>query len=1268
MSRKFTTLSFILVFLLAGWSAAFADLPSKNTQTSLNYLLSRTASNYERQIIHTAFEQRYPSLGSRLSGYLSREESLRYDRLVRNTCGTPLQAELLGIVMSLGDPYALKVLREQLYSKPAALDKKVSDDTFEVWYTDDSVKYTDAVTKEYAEKVLDYMAKSHATEITSWSYKKGLSEDDANAGKAAAKYQVYIYKAGTAYGTTYFDAANASGSATVARTFTHIVIAPAVAPDDLLLDTCAHEYHHASEAAYATIGASIASFLWYLEGSTTWIAYQVRKQYADPTVAGTGSWDLFKDRAEYFQDHPEVGLDHTKTTVTDDYDAGLFMWFMAHNKVISGAGRGLVLKFWQKIGEMNDWNKPFDAFDHALSGLGTSYKTFKKIFPYFAAANYAVSRWYPETIKGVKIVNKTSPHKLDYSTSSSHQVAEQTVNVDHLGIQYFKFVPGPTLTKPTILNIAVDGGGKEVNAIAIAKKTDGSFVEYPFNLDTSTTGKAEVGVSAFCTAKVKEVVLAVMNYSASVDATPVKYKASLTKPITFAIDDTGSMYNAIAGAKAAAIKVLTTNKANKAAGKGGPYFYTLYSFKDGSGTLRGQTEDEDTMIGYVNTLSAWGGAGIPESSLLTTRQAAKKSEGADIFLMTDAPSNSYGADDTYASWGEVLETVYTLTTTNCRLHVIYFSSSGTSAASSGGGQNREAWTSNYSRALMPAPASVRSGVSSDNPYGMAGYNRLTSETGGLFFQLSSSPTVTDAEKATTVILTESTSTGTIAFADATRATADAAASYTVPVDSTFTDLQLTLNGGGGSSVALAVKNPAGAAVSAGANVTVTSIAGTTSYTITGSDLAAGSWTATVTGNGSYRLVATGSTTNPMDYTGGTSVGKGSTLALKANFRTAVSSPVFTLVKLDGTVYKTVTMTTTDNINFTGSAAMSDLGAYRFLANASGNVQRIQSGEITVGSLQVTAPTPVNRNTGESVTHTFQVKNLGTAQDTYNLSATSSLGWADLTGVPANRAIAAGETYSLAIPVRVPAAAGYGEVDVLSLQAISQANSSIGAVDQTETRNVVTVAQPSFDPAAGTFSGSVTVTISTTTTGASIRYTTDGSTPSQTNGTLISGTSGTVSISSTTTLMALAFKEGMEDSAVTSGVYTITVPESEAGGGGGGGGGGCFIATAAFGSPLAPYVETLRTFRDTFLLPTRAGQKFVEFYYRYSPPLAEVIARHDGLRAAVRWSLLPVVGLSYVAVQHGPAAALALMGGFFFVLLPACWFTLRARKPRRGRSM
>jgi tetratricopeptide (TPR) repeat protein len=64
-------------------------------------------------------------------------------------------------------------------------------------------------------------------------------------------------------------------------------------------------------------------------------------------------------------------------------------------------------------------------------------------------------------------------------------------------------------------------------------------------------------------------------------------------------------------------------------------------------------------------------------------------------------------------------------------------------------------------------------------------------------------------------------------------------------------------------------------------------------------------------------------------------------------------------------------------------------------------------------------------------------------------------------------------------------------------------------------------------------------------------------------------------------------------------------------------GGCFIATAAYGSPLAPEVMTFRRFRDQTMLTSAAGVFLVNLYYRVSPPLASVVAEMPLLRSAVR---------------------------------------------------
>ena len=109
----------------------------------------------------------------------------------------------------------------------------------------------------------------------------------------------------------------------------------------------------------------------------------------------------------------------------------------------------------------------------------------------------------------------------------------------------------------------------------------------------------------------------------------------------------------------------------------------------------------------------------------------------------------------------------------------------------------------------------------------------------------------------------------------------------------------------------------------------------------------------------------------------------------------------------------------------------------------------------------------------------------------------------------------------------------------------------------------------------------------------------------------------------------------------------------------GGGGGCFIATAAYGTPMAEEIQILRGFRDEYLLTNPVGQALVEFYYRVSPPIAEFITEHPAMKPVVKAGLVPAVAMSTVAVNTTPAEKIAIIGLLVLVSVAvAVWATKR----------
>jgi len=76
------------------------------------------------------------------------------------------------------------------------------------------------------------------------------------------------------------------------------------------------------------------------------------------------------------------------------------------------------------------------------------------------------------------------------------------------------------------------------------------------------------------------------------------------------------------------------------------------------------------------------------------------------------------------------------------------------------------------------------------------------------------------------------------------------------------------------------------------------------------------------------------------------------------------------------------------------------------------------------------------------------------------------------------------------------------------------------------------------------------------------------------------------------------------------------------------GGGCLIATATFGSEMAPQVQFLRELRDNTVLQTESGTSFMagfnQFYYSFSPTIADYERENPVFKEAVKLTITPLL--------------------------------------------
>ena len=122
-------------------------------------------------------------------------------------------------------------------------------------------------------------------------------------------------------------------------------------------------------------------------------------------------------------------------------------------------------------------------------------------------------------------------------------------------------------------------------------------------------------------------------------------------------------------------------------------------------------------------------------------------------------------------------------------------------------------------------------------------------------------------------------------------------------------------------------------------------------------------------------------------------------------------------------------------------------------------------------------------------------------------------------------------------------------------------------------------------------------------------------------------------------------------------------------------GGCLIATATFGSEMAPQVQFLREIRDNTVLQTESGVSFMtgfnQFYYSFSPAIADYERENPVFKELVKLTITPLLTsltiLNYVDIDTeeemlGYGIGVILLNiGMYFIAPAAILFKIKNRK-------
>ena len=373
-----------------------------------------------------------------------------------------------------------------------------------------------------------------------------------------------------------------------------------------------------------------------------------------------------------------------------------------------------------------------------------------------------------------------------------------------------------------------------------------------------------------------------------------------------------------------------------------------------------------------------------------------------------------------------------------------------------------------------------------------------------------------------------------------------------------------------------------------------------------------------------------------------------------------------------------------------------------VSGTDGSITHTTSFVLTVTSgadfaLSLSSPT-LSVGAGGSSTDTVTVTSTGSFNSAVDLSAGSLPGGVHVGFSPSSITPSAGGTITSTATISVDP----GTLPLVSTITITGTSGSLVhsqslALTITITPDFSISGNPTSIPLVQGSSGTSTITVSSTNgfnSAVDLSYSWIGSAPSGVSASLPGPVTPTPSTPATSTLTVSASSSSSTGSFTlavtgTSGALThsdnlgilitavsttITAPGAPK----------CLIATATYGSELAPEVQLLRNFRDYSIMKTQSGSNFMvafnAWYYSFSPYVAVYITNHWVERTIMKGVLYPLIGILYLtsnlfsATSAYPELAALLSGlfassliGAFYLGLPIGLLRARLRRLRGSRA-